>query len=150
MRTWQQGDLVLAGKESQECCVFVYEVGIRGIYLSLTLCAAKFSCSFTNHQAGSFNSYLLPPLSLIVWLYHFRQGREVSYLLPPLSLIVWLYHFRQGREVSSSQGDRDNDFVSPGKISKRSVNIMLAWNLSKCFLLVYNFILHIQIFSPRN
>ena len=27
----------LAGQESQECCVFVSDVGIRGIYWSLTL-----------------------------------------------------------------------------------------------------------------
>ena len=28
---------VLAGQESRECCVFISDVGIRGIYLSLNL-----------------------------------------------------------------------------------------------------------------
>ena len=27
----------LAGQECRECCKFIYDVGIRGIYLSLTL-----------------------------------------------------------------------------------------------------------------
>ena len=40
----------LAGQESRECCIFISYVGIRGIYLSLTLGKAKFkqldlSCS---------------------------------------------------------------------------------------------------------
>ena len=50
MYSWQQGVLFLVRQESQECYVFISDVGIRGIYLSLTLCTAKFkqrdySCS---------------------------------------------------------------------------------------------------------
>ena len=40
--TWQQGDLVFAGQESLECFVSIYDVGIRCIYLSLTLGTTKF------------------------------------------------------------------------------------------------------------
>ena len=27
MCTWQEGDLVLAGQESRECCIFISDVG---------------------------------------------------------------------------------------------------------------------------
>ena len=42
----------MAGQESQECCIFISDVGIRGIYFSLTLGTAKFeqldsSCSLS-------------------------------------------------------------------------------------------------------
>ena len=33
--------LFLAGQESRECCIFLSDVGICGIYLSLTLGTAK-------------------------------------------------------------------------------------------------------------
>ena len=42
MLTWQQEVLFLAGQESRERFVFISDVGIRGIYLSLTLGTAKF------------------------------------------------------------------------------------------------------------
>ena len=42
MCTWYQGDLFLAGQESRECYIFISDIGIRGIYLSLTLGTAKF------------------------------------------------------------------------------------------------------------
>ena len=42
MYTWKQGFLFLIGQESWECCVFISDVGIRGIYLSLALDTAKF------------------------------------------------------------------------------------------------------------
>ena len=32
----------LAGQESRDCLDFIYDVGIRGIYLSLALSTAKF------------------------------------------------------------------------------------------------------------
>ena len=35
-------DLVLSGQERGVCYVFIYDVGIRGIYSSLTLGTAKF------------------------------------------------------------------------------------------------------------
>ena len=51
MGTWKQGILFLAGQESRECYVFISDVGLCGVYLSLTLDTAKFkqlekSCSF--------------------------------------------------------------------------------------------------------
>ena len=42
MCTWQQGVLFLAGQASQECRVFISDVGTRAIYFSLTLCTDKF------------------------------------------------------------------------------------------------------------
>jgi len=32
----------LAGQESRECCVFISDVGISGMYLSLIDCTTKF------------------------------------------------------------------------------------------------------------
>ena len=43
MCTWQEGDLVLAGQESRECCIFISDVRTCGIYLSLTLSTTKFN-----------------------------------------------------------------------------------------------------------
>ena len=47
---WKQGDMCLAGQESQDCYDFISDVGICGIYFSLALGTAKFkqldeSCS---------------------------------------------------------------------------------------------------------
>ena len=39
---WKQGNVFLAGQESRNCFVFFSDVGIRSIYLSLTLGTAKF------------------------------------------------------------------------------------------------------------
>ena len=39
---WKQGDVFLAGQESQDWYDFISDVGIRGIYLSLALGTAKF------------------------------------------------------------------------------------------------------------
>ena len=41
MCTWKKGVLFLAGLESREF-VFIFDVGTRGIYLSLPLGTAKF------------------------------------------------------------------------------------------------------------
>ena len=41
MCEWQQGVLFLAGQEIRQWCVFISGIGIRGIYLSLTLFTAK-------------------------------------------------------------------------------------------------------------
>ena len=35
------GDIFLAGQESRDCFDVIFEVGIRGIYLSLALVTAK-------------------------------------------------------------------------------------------------------------
>ena len=37
MCTWKQEVLFFAGQESRECCIFLSDVGIRGIYSPLTL-----------------------------------------------------------------------------------------------------------------
>ena len=42
MRGWKHGDMFLAGQESRDCFDFITDVGIRGIYLYLTLGTAKF------------------------------------------------------------------------------------------------------------
>ena len=50
MCTWKQGVLFLAGPDIRERCVFISDVEICGIYLSLTLTAKlnelDESCSF--------------------------------------------------------------------------------------------------------
>jgi len=57
----------LAGQESRECCAFISEVGIRGIYLSLTLGTAKFkeldeSCFSKPGQAQIYNVVSIKPI----------------------------------------------------------------------------------------
>ena len=42
IRGWKQGDMFLAGQESRDCFHFIFDVGIRSIYLSLALDTAKF------------------------------------------------------------------------------------------------------------
>ena len=42
MRGLKQEDMFLAGQESRDCYDFISDVGIRGIYLSLSLGTAKF------------------------------------------------------------------------------------------------------------
>ena len=41
MRGWKQGEMFLAVQESRDCFNFLSDVGIRGIYLSLSLGTAK-------------------------------------------------------------------------------------------------------------
>jgi len=59
----------LAGQESRECCAFISEVGIRGIYLSLTLGTAKFkeldeSCFSKPGQAQIYSVVSIKPILL--------------------------------------------------------------------------------------
>ena len=42
MRGWKQRDMFLAGQESRDWFDFIFDVGIRGVYLYLTLGTAKF------------------------------------------------------------------------------------------------------------
>ena len=49
MCTWNREIWFLAGQENQKCCIFITNVGIRGIYLSLTLGTVKFKRLEINH-----------------------------------------------------------------------------------------------------
>ena len=42
MRGWKQEEMFLVGQESRDCFVFISDVGICGIYLTLALGTAKF------------------------------------------------------------------------------------------------------------
>ena len=58
----EQGVLFLEGQENRKCCVFISDIGIRGIYLSLTLCTAKLklldeSCALQNFSISFFSVF---------------------------------------------------------------------------------------------
>ena len=54
----------LAGQESQECCVYISDAGIRGIYLSLTLGTAKFKQLDQSYSDKEWKKALLEPINL--------------------------------------------------------------------------------------